>query len=139
MSNEVVENNWEIENENYEAEDMTYTEEVDVSTVKEEEVKPEKEKSNKTKRKRENPKRDYNPANMEAALNDLSQGLSLVEASTKNNVARSTLYMRCKALGMQLNTSRHDYPADRLKAAINAVMSKLSILFIAQLFIFNFV
>ncbi|KAG8038158.1 hypothetical protein G9C98_006483 [Cotesia typhae] len=110
----------------FRAEGVTYTEEVEqISTVKEEEVKPEKKKSNKTKRKRENAKRDYNPANMEAALNDLSQGLSLVEASTKNNVARSTLYMRCKALGMQLNTSRHDYPAERLKAAINAVMRKL--------------
>ncbi|XP_074101765.1 uncharacterized protein LOC141529193 [Cotesia typhae] len=127
VSNEVVENNWEIENENFEAEGVTYTEEVEqISTVKEEEVKPEKKKSNKTKRKRENAKRDYNPANMEAALNDLSQGLSLVEASTKNNVARSTLYMRCKALGMQLNTSRHDYPAERLKAAINAVMNGAS-------------
>ncbi|CAG5081359.1 Protein of unknown function [Cotesia congregata] len=36
VSNEVVENTWEIENENYEAEDITYVGEVDMSTVKEE-------------------------------------------------------------------------------------------------------
>lgn len=123
MSNEAEDNNWEPDDglENMvEAGDVVDTEDPDETT----ESNDKQEKSGKKKRKREYVKRDYNPAMLEAALNDVRNGFSLIDAANKNNVPRSTLYMRCKTLGLQLNTARHEYPPECLKAAINAVMSK---------------
>ncbi|XP_008558675.1 uncharacterized protein LOC103579144 isoform X1 [Microplitis demolitor] len=125
MSNEAEDNNWEPDDglENMvEAGDVVDTEDPDETT----ESNDKQEKSGKKKRKREYVKRDYNPAMLEAALNDVRNGFSLIDAANKNNVPRSTLYMRCKTLGLQLNTARHEYPPECLKAAINAVMNGAS-------------
>ncbi|KAK0075165.1 hypothetical protein PV325_007282 [Microctonus aethiopoides] len=78
------------------------------------------------KRRRETAKREYNNDMLEAAINDVRGGQSLVDAATKNNVPRSTLYMRAKALGIQLNAARNEYPAECIKAAINAVINGAS-------------
>lgn len=76
----------------------------------------------KKKRRRDATKRDYSDDMLESAINDLKSGQTLIEASTKHNIPRSTLYMRAKALGIHLNASRNEYPAECMKAAINAVI-----------------
>lgn len=76
----------------------------------------------KKKRRRDTTKRDYSEDMLAAAINDLKAGQTLIEASTKHNIPRSTLYMRAKALGIHLNASRNEYPAECMKAAINAVI-----------------
>ncbi|XP_034951208.1 uncharacterized protein [Chelonus insularis] len=90
--------------------------------------------SKKRKRRRDYTRKEYNNDMLEMALSDVRAGLSLVDASTKNNVPRSTLYMRAKALGLQLNTTRHEYPAECLQAAINAVMSGSSFQHASELY-----
>jgi len=77
----------------------------------------------KKKRRRETVKRDYNDDMLASAINDLKLGQTLIEAATKHNIPRSTLYMRAKALGIHLNASRNGYPAECMNAAINAVIS----------------
>ncbi|XP_043286684.1 uncharacterized protein [Venturia canescens] len=79
------------------------------------------------KRQKSNLKRDYNDEMLASAINDLKLGQTLVEASIKNNIPRSTLYMRAKALGIQLNASRNEYPAECMKAAIDAVIEGSSL------------
>lgn len=76
----------------------------------------------KKKRRRDATKRDYSDDMLASAINDLKAGQTLIEASTKHNIPRSTLYMRAKALGIHLNASRNEYPAECMKAAINAVI-----------------
>lgn len=78
--------------------------------------------SKKKKRRRDTTKRDYSDDMLASAINDLKAGQTLIEASTKHNIPRSTLYMRAKALGIHLNASRNEYPAECMKAAINAVI-----------------
>lgn len=75
------------------------------------------------KRRRETVKKDYNDDVLASAINDLKLGQTLIEAATKHNIPRSTLYMRAKALGINLNASRNGYPAECMNAAINAVIS----------------
>lgn len=77
----------------------------------------------KKKRRRETVKKDYNSDVLASAINDLKLGQTLIEAATKYNIPRSTLYMRAKALGIHLNASRNGYPAECMNAAINAVIS----------------
>jgi hypothetical protein len=77
----------------------------------------------KKKRRRETVKRDYNDDMLASAINDLKLGQTLIEAATKHNIPRSTLYMRAKALGIHLNASRNGYPTECMNAAINAVIS----------------
>lgn len=77
----------------------------------------------KKKRRRETTKRDYSDDMLASAINDLKLGQTLIEAATKHNIPRSTLYMRAKALGIHLNTSRNGYPAECMSAAITAVIS----------------
>ena len=85
------------------------------------------------KRKRRFPmKREYSEDMLTAAINNLREGKTLIEASTKNNIPRSTLYMRAKALGIQLNASRNEYPAECMTAAINSVIGNLSLLIISH-------
>lgn len=79
--------------------------------------------SKKKKRRRETVKKDYNDDMLASAINDLKLGQTLIEAATKHNIPRSTLYMRAKALGLHLNASRNGYPAECMNAAINAVIS----------------
>lgn len=76
----------------------------------------------KKKRRRDTAKRDYNDDMLVAAINDLKEGQTLIEAATKHNIPRSTLYMRAKALGIQLTASRNEYSPDSMNAAINAVI-----------------
>lgn len=76
------------------------------------------------KRRRDTTKRDYSDDMLASAINDLKSGQTLIEASTKHNIPRSTLYMRAKALGIHLNASRNEYPAECMKAAINAVIGQ---------------
>jgi len=77
----------------------------------------------KKKRRRETVKRDYSDDMLTSAINDLKLGQTLIEAATKHNIPRSTLYMRAKALGIHLNASRNGYPAECMNAAITAVIS----------------
>lgn len=79
--------------------------------------------SKKKKRRRETVKRDYNDDMLASAINDLKLGQTLIEAATKHNIPRSTLYMRAKALGIHLNASRNGYPTECMNAAISAVLS----------------
>lgn len=76
----------------------------------------------KKKRRRDTAKRDYSDDMLAAAINDLRAGQTLIEAATKHNIPRSTLYMRAKALGIHLNASRNEYPAECMNAAITAVI-----------------
>lgn len=77
----------------------------------------------KKKRRRESAKRDYSDDMLASAINDLKLGQTLIEAATKHNIPRSTLYMRAKALGIHLNASRNGYPAECMNAAITSVIS----------------
>ncbi|XP_003396803.1 protein abrupt-like [Bombus affinis] len=88
----------------------------------------------KKKRRRDTTKRDYSEDMLAAAINDLKAGQTLIEASTKHNIPRSTLYMRAKALGIHLNASRNEYPAECMKAAINAVIGGSSLQHASELF-----
>ena len=67
-------------------------------------------------------KREYSDEMLATAINNLRDGQTLIEASTKNNIPRSTLYMRAKALGINLNASRSEYPAECMGAAIKSVI-----------------
>lgn len=78
--------------------------------------------SKRKRRRRDTTKRDYNDDMLASAITDLKLGQTLIEASTKHNIPRSTLYMRAKALGIHFNASRNEYPAECVKAAINAVI-----------------
>lgn len=78
--------------------------------------------SKRKKRRRDTIKREYSDDMLASAINDLKSGQTLIEASTKHNIPRSTLYMRAKALGIHLNASRNEYPAECMKAAINTVI-----------------
>ncbi|XP_012523386.1 uncharacterized protein LOC105829233 [Monomorium pharaonis] len=88
----------------------------------------------KKKRRRETVKRDYNDDMLASAINDLKLGQTLIEAATKHNIPRSTLYMRAKALGIHLNASRNGYPAECMNAAINAVINGSSLQHASEIF-----
>lgn len=81
----------------------------------------------KRKRRKDSVKREYNDDMLVSAINDLRSGQTLIEAATRNNIPRSTLYMRAKALGIQLSASRNEYPPECMKAAIEAVLGGLSL------------
>lgn len=83
--------------------------------------------SKKKKRRRDTAKRDYSDDMLASAINDLKLGQTLIETATKHNIPRSTLYMRAKALGIHLNASRNDYPAECMSAAITAVIGWYSL------------
>lgn len=81
---------------------------------------------NKKKRQhkiRESAKKDYNDGMLQSAIEDLKKGMPLIDAATKHNIPRSTLYMRAKALDIHLNASRNGYPEECMNAAMSAVMS----------------
>ncbi|XP_025997216.1 uncharacterized protein LOC105205450 isoform X2 [Solenopsis invicta] len=88
----------------------------------------------KKKRRRETVKRDYNDDMLASAINDLKLGQTLIEAATKHNIPRSTLYMRAKALGIHLNASRNGYPTECMNAAINAVINGSSLQHASEIF-----
>ncbi|XP_050446444.1 uncharacterized protein LOC126849037 isoform X1 [Cataglyphis hispanica] len=88
----------------------------------------------KKKRRRETTKRDYSDDMLTSAINDLKLGQTLIEAATKHNIPRSTLYMRAKALGIHLNTSRNGYPAECMSAAITAVIGGSSLQHASEMF-----
>ncbi|XP_011862525.1 PREDICTED: uncharacterized protein LOC105559083 isoform X2 [Vollenhovia emeryi] len=88
----------------------------------------------KKKRRRENVKRYYNDDMLASAISDLKLGQTLIEAATKHNIPRSTLYMRAKALGIHLNASRNGYPAECMSAAINAVINGSSLQHASEIF-----
>lgn len=76
----------------------------------------------KKRKRRYSMKREYSDEMLTAAINNLRQGYTLIEAATKNHIPRSTLYMRAKGLGIQLQACRNEYPAECMKGAINAVI-----------------
>lgn len=78
----------------------------------------------KKRRKRDPLKKEYNDNMLTDAINDLKEGHSLLQAATKNNIPRSTLYMKAKSLGIELNTPRNEYPVDSMRSAINSVLRK---------------
>ncbi|XP_071575543.1 uncharacterized protein [Temnothorax nylanderi] len=88
----------------------------------------------KKKRRRETVKKDYNDDMLASAINDLKLGQTLIEAATKHNIPRSTLYMRAKALGIHLNASRNGYPAECMNAAINSVINGSSLQHASEIF-----
>ncbi|XP_014477716.1 PREDICTED: uncharacterized protein LOC106746060 isoform X2 [Dinoponera quadriceps] len=83
--------------------------------------------SKKRKRRRDPSKREYSEVMLASAIDDLRLGQTLVEAATKHNIPRSTLYMRAKTLGIHLSASRNEYPAECMNAAITAVMGGSSL------------
>lgn len=90
--------------------------------------------SRRKKRRRDAMKREYSDDMLASAINDLKLGQTLIEAATKHNIPRSTLYMRAKALGIHLNASRNEYPAECMKAAINAVIGGSSLQHASEMF-----
>ncbi|XP_066597084.1 uncharacterized protein [Prorops nasuta] len=86
------------------------------------------------KKRRESSKRDYSDDMLVSAINDLRAGQTLIEAATRHNIPRSTLYMRAKALGIHLNASRNEYPAECMKAAIDAVLEGSSLQHASEMF-----
>ncbi|XP_076685560.1 uncharacterized protein LOC143377765 [Andrena cerasifolii] len=90
--------------------------------------------SKRKRRRRDTAKRDYNDDMLASAITDLKLGQTLIEASTKHNIPRSTLYMRAKALGIHFNASRNEYPAECVKAAINAVIGGTSLQHASEMF-----
>ena len=90
--------------------------------------------SKRKRRRRDTTKRDYNDDMLASAITDLKLGQTLIEASTKHNIPRSTLYMRAKALGIHFNASRNEYPAECVKAAINAVIGGTSLQHASEMF-----
>ncbi|XP_020293817.1 uncharacterized protein LOC109859711 isoform X1 [Pseudomyrmex gracilis] len=85
---------------------------------------------NKKKRQhriRESTKKDYNDVMLQSAIEDLKKGMPLIDAATKHNIPRSTLYMRAKALHIHLSASRNGYPEECMNAAMSAVMSGSSL------------
>ncbi|XP_018337111.1 PREDICTED: uncharacterized protein LOC108745447 isoform X2 [Trachymyrmex septentrionalis] len=88
----------------------------------------------KKKRRRDTVKREYSDDMLASAINDLKLGQTLIEAATKHNIPRSTLYMRAKALGIHLNASRNGYPAECMNAAINAVINGSSLQHASEIF-----
>lgn len=88
----------------------------------------------KKKRRRESAKRDYSDDMLASAINDLKLGQTLIEAATKHNIPRSTLYMRAKALGIHLNASRNGYPAECMNAAITSVINGASLQHASEMF-----
>nr|XP_033328284.1 uncharacterized protein LOC117221433 [Megalopta genalis] len=88
----------------------------------------------KKKRRRDTIKREYSDDMLASAIDGLKSGQTLIEASTKHNVPRSTLYMRAKALGVHLTATRNEYPAECMKAAINAVIGGSSLQHASEMF-----
>ncbi|XP_011050130.1 PREDICTED: uncharacterized protein LOC105143470 isoform X2 [Acromyrmex echinatior] len=88
----------------------------------------------KKKRRRDTVKREYSDDMLASAINDLKLGQTLIEAATKHNIPRSTLYMRAKALGIHLNASRNGYPAECMNAAINSVINGSSLQRASEIF-----
>lgn len=109
----------------------------DLEDPQEQEVAENSALNKKKKRRRDTIKREYSDDMLASAINDLKSGQTLIEASTKYNIPRSTLYMRAKALGIHLNASRNEYPAECMKAAINAVVGRYLLLFISSFALFN--
>ena len=58
-------------------------------------------------------------------MNELRSGKSLIEASLKNNVPRSTLYVKAKSSGITMTNMRNDYPPECMKGAMEAVISNM--------------
>ncbi|EFN80703.1 Protein bric-a-brac 1 [Harpegnathos saltator] len=83
--------------------------------------------SSKKRKRRRDIKKEYNDIMLASAIEDLKLGQTLVEAATRHNIPRSTLYMRAKALGIHLNASRNEYPAESMNAAITSVMGGSSL------------
>lgn len=79
---------------------------------------------NKKRKRRYSMKREYSEDMLANAISNLRDGQTLIEAATKNHIPRSTLYMRAKALGIQLQACRNEYPAECMKGAIDAVIGK---------------
>lgn len=77
--------------------------------------------SKKRKRRRDSPRKEYSKLTLASAIDDLRSGQTLVEAATKHNIPRTTLYMRAKTLGIPLS-ARNEYSTDCMNAAIAAVM-----------------
>lgn len=110
-------------NETDESELNTLSDKCEVENLKAEETTTDNTLSNKKKKKRrEAIRREYSDDMLASAINDLRHGRTLIEAATKHGIPRSTLYMRAKGLGIQLNQSRNEYPAECMKAAINSVL-----------------
>ncbi|KAI4487723.1 hypothetical protein M0802_011913 [Mischocyttarus mexicanus] len=83
-----------------ESEINTLNTKCDLSNLKTEEKTTENSLLNKRrKRKRDVMKREYSDDMLASAINDLRLGQTLIEAATKHNIPRSTLYMRAKGLG----------------------------------------
>ncbi|XP_047345726.1 uncharacterized protein LOC124947510 isoform X1 [Vespa velutina] len=122
-------------NETDESELSTLSDKCEIENLKAEEKTTDNSILNKKrKRRREAIKREYSDDMLASAINDLRLGQTLIEAATKHNIPRSTLYMRAKALGIHLNASRNEYPAECMKAAINAVIGGSSLQHASEMF-----
>lgn len=88
----------------------------------------------KKRKRRYSMKREYSEDMLAAAINNLREGQTLIEAATKNHIPRSTLYMRAKALGIQLQACRNEYPAECMKGAIDAVIGGSSLQTASEMF-----
>lgn len=81
----------------------------------------------KRKRRKSVCKKEYSDEMLAAAINDIKEGRSLLEAAVRNHIPRSTLYMRAKVLGLSLNPSRSEYTNEDMRGAIDAVIAGSSL------------
>ncbi|XP_015116104.1 uncharacterized protein LOC107040504 [Diachasma alloeum] len=91
-------------------------------------------KKKKERKKKDTSKKEYNEAMLDTAINDLKDGKTLIEASGKNHIPRSTLYMKAKALGIQLHAARNEYPAECMQSAIDTVLGGASLQQAAEMY-----
>ncbi|XP_063987142.1 uncharacterized protein LOC135167656 isoform X1 [Diachasmimorpha longicaudata] len=91
-------------------------------------------KKKEKKRTIDTSKKVYNDEMLDAAINDLKDGKTLIEASVKNHIPRSTLYMKAKALGIQLHAARNEYPAACMQSAIETVVGGASLQQAAEMY-----
>ncbi|XP_008210950.1 uncharacterized protein LOC100121492 isoform X2 [Nasonia vitripennis] len=79
------------------------------------------------KRRKSVCKKEYSDEMLAAAISDIKEGRSLLEAAMRNHIPRSTLYMRAKVLGLTLNPARSEYTNEDMQGAIQAVMAGSSL------------
>ncbi|XP_044014777.1 uncharacterized protein PFB0145c [Aphidius gifuensis] len=88
----------------------------------------------KKKRRKEHLKREYSKEMLESALKDIKNGMSLIEAASKNGIPRSTLYMRAKTMQIPLHAPRNEYSAETMDGAISAVLKGSSLQNASEIF-----
>lgn len=69
----------------------------------------------------------FRDLNLEAALEDLKNGMKLSAAASVHNIPKSTLYLHAKAKGALLSVARTEHSEQDVQNAIKAVMEGSSL------------